>query len=105
MNVSPVVGSNENLNVNGPLQVGGTYMDLGQVSSHRNWVHKPFGRGFVGCIQNFTLNGQLYNLGVPSDASNADPGCSKVIQEGIVLGFDWMFYIPIVLCLGILARK
>lgn len=105
MNVSPVVGENKNLNVNGPLQVGGTFMDLVKVSSHRDWVHRPINRGFSGCIQNLTLNGHLYNLGFPSDAMNADPSCLRVMPVGIVFVFDRTFYIPIILCLAVLACK
>lgn len=105
LGLSTPVGGNKFLNVNGPLQVGGTYMDLTQVGLHRNWTHKPFANGFSGCIRNLTFNEKLYNLGAPSLAHNADPGCARSIAESITFRFDWTFLAAILICLAILTSK
>lgn len=108
MNLSPANGGNRVLNVNGPLQVGGTYMDLSQVASkHRSWTHKPVLpiRPFSGCVSNFTVNNYLYNLGMPSAMKEADPSCSTYTAVGISFGFDWSFYIAILVCFAILTGK
>lgn len=52
-------GPNEFLNVNGPLQVGGTHVELGRVASSMNWTYRPRDIGFSGCIRNFTYNGKV----------------------------------------------
>lgn len=106
LSLSPPVGTNKYLNVNGPLQVGGTYMDLTQVALQRNWTHKPFANGFEGCIQNFTFNKKLYNLGMPSlSKNNIDAGCSHVVAESITFKFDWTFLAAILICLAILTSE
>ena len=52
-------GPNEFLNVNGPLQVGGTMMDLNAIATSMNWTKRPKTQGFVGCIRNFTVNDKV----------------------------------------------
>lgn len=105
LSLSTPLGTNKYLNVNGPLQIGGTYMDLMQVGLHRSWNHKPFGNGFIGCIKNFTFNEKIYNLGFPSLARNVDPGCVKSIAESITFRFDWTFLLAIIICLAVLTSK
>ncbi|KAI9564703.1 hypothetical protein GHT06_008444 [Daphnia sinensis] len=59
---SSLVGSNEYLNVNGPLQVGGITADLQKLQLALNWGSIPTDIGFSGCLQNLTFNGLTYNL-------------------------------------------
>lgn len=99
------IGTNQYLNVNGPLQVGGTYMNLKQIGLHRSWSHKPTSFGFHGCIQNFTVNGKSYNLNHPSVAQNAESGCSEWNPEKVVFGFNWTFLIALAICLVILTSE
>lgn len=60
LSLTAPVGSNEFLNVNGPLQVGGTHIDLGLVASGMNWTFRPWDTGFSGCIRNMTFNGKVH---------------------------------------------
>lgn len=106
MKLAAPIGSNHLLNINGPLQVGGTYMDLKQLAEHRMWMHKPVAfRGFSGCVSNFTVNGYLYNLGMPSVAQEADLSCSAITPLGITFGFDWSFIIAILICLAVMTSE
>lgn len=59
MSLTPPEGPNEFLNVNGPLQVGGTSKPLGSLASQMGWRFVPTARGFIGCISNFTFNGKV----------------------------------------------
>jgi hypothetical protein len=61
MSLTAPQGTNEFLNVNGPMQVGGTLSNLAHLASHLNWDHKPTNKGFVGCIRNMTFNGNVSN--------------------------------------------
>lgn len=54
-----VPGPNRALNVNGPLQVGGTVMDIRELSTQMFWNYTPTGQGFSGCIRNLTYNGKV----------------------------------------------
>lgn len=76
---SGLVGSNQYLNVNGPLQVGGTTADLKALRSSLNWELIPTDIGFSGCIQNLTFNGMTYNLFAPGHFKNATPSCSSLV--------------------------
>ncbi|XP_066996058.2 DE-cadherin [Anabrus simplex] len=98
---------NEFLNVNGPLQLGGSFIDLVSLSNKMNWKFKPTAEGFFGCIRNvtFTSNGNsmTYNLGMPGDAKNVDPGCSQGLAKAAVsFGIDTNFLVAILVCIAIL---
>lgn len=54
-------GTNEFLNVNGPMQVGGTLSNLSYLASKLGWNHIPSEKGFVGCIRNMSINGNVRN--------------------------------------------
>lgn len=105
LSISPPIGPNEYLNVNGPLQVGGSFVDLGLVAEVRNWTHKPLGSGFNGCIRNLTFNGRLYNLGAPSLSHNIDLGCTHGLVGAVSFGIDASFLIAIFVCLAVLLSK
>ncbi|KRT83191.1 Cadherin [Oryctes borbonicus] len=95
-------GSNGLLNVNGPLQVGGTREDMHQVAEFLKWNHIPSPKGFVGCIRNFTYNEQLYNLGVPGEQLNAISNCNWGIAKAVTFGIDSNFLVAILVCVAIL---
>lgn len=102
LSLSPPIGPNEYLNVNGPLQLGGSFVDLSMVSASRNWTHKPFNSGFNGCIRNLTFNGRLYNLGAPSLSHNVDFSCTHGTAVAVSFGIDASFLIAIFVCLAVL---
>lgn len=102
LSLSPPIGPNEFLNVNGPLQVGGTFIDLKTIAATRNWTYKPSSNGFNGCIQNLTFNDHLYNLGTPSLSHNVDISCSHGTAVAVSFGIDASFLIAIFVCLAVL---
>jgi len=59
--LKPPRGFNEFLNVNSPMQVGGTLTNLSHLASNLGWDYKPTDKGFVGCIRNMTFNGNVSN--------------------------------------------
>lgn len=61
MSLTAPQGSNEFLNVNSPIQIGGTLSNLAHLASNLGWEHKPTSKGFVGCIRNMTINGNVSN--------------------------------------------
>lgn len=105
LSLSPPVGPNEYLNVNGPLQLGGSFVDLSMVAASRNWTHRPFSNGFNGCIRNLTFNGRLYNLGSPSISRNVDFSCTHGTAVAVSFGIDASFLIAIFVCLAVLLSE
>ncbi|EFN77871.1 DE-cadherin [Harpegnathos saltator] len=95
-------GTNEFLNVNGPMQVGGTLSNLAYLATKLGWDHKPTEKGFVGCIRNMSINGNTYNLGMPSLSKNADPGCNHGMAKAVSFGIDTNFLVAILVCVAIL---
>lgn len=53
------IGGNTILNVNGPLQIGGTVTQLDNLAQQFRWNHAPTTRGFSGCIYNVTFNAMV----------------------------------------------
>ncbi|XP_076295603.1 DE-cadherin isoform X2 [Lasioglossum baleicum] len=102
MSLTAPQGTNEFLNVNGPMQVGGSLTNLAQLSSQLKWDHRPTDKGFVGCVRNMTFNGNTYNLGMPSLSRNADPGCNHGMAKAISFGIDTNFLVAILVCIAIL---
>lgn len=105
LSLGPPIGPNEYLNVNGPLQVGGSFVDLGMVAATRNWTHKPYNNDFNGCIRNLTFNGHLYNLGAPSISENTELSCTHGTAVAVSFGIDASFLIAILVCLAVLLSK
>nr|CAD7447516.1 unnamed protein product [Timema bartmani] len=95
-------GPNEFLNVNGPVQLGGTTIDLLSLSKLMNWTHVPTSEGFSGCIRNLTFNEKTYNLGYPSDSKNVNPGCTMEMAKAVSFGIDSNFLVAILVCVAIL---
>ncbi|XP_012283328.1 DE-cadherin [Orussus abietinus] len=102
MSLTAPQGSNEFLNVNSPLQVGGTLSNLAHLASKLGWNHRPSDKGFVGCIRNMTINGNTYNLGMPVLSRNADPGCDHGMAVAVSFGIDTNFLVAILVCIAIL---
>lgn len=61
MSLTAPQGTNEFLNVNSPMQVGGTLTNLAHLASNLGWEYLPTDKGFVGCIRNMTFNGNVSN--------------------------------------------
>ncbi|KAI9564700.1 hypothetical protein GHT06_008441 [Daphnia sinensis] len=99
---SSLVGSNEYLNVNGPLQVGGITADLQKLRLALNWGSIPTDIGFSGCIQNLTFNGLTYNLYDPGFFKNATPSCAGVVLPVQTGGFGWELIIALLVSLLVL---
>lgn len=95
-------GPNEFLNVNGPLQLGGTVVNLNEIASSMNWTRRPTTQNFAGCIRNLTVNDKTYNLGEPSDSRDVDPGCSRGIARAVSFGINTNFLVAIIVCIAIL---
>ncbi|XP_011641740.1 DE-cadherin isoform X2 [Pogonomyrmex barbatus] len=102
MSLTAPYGRNEFLNVNSPMQVGGTVTNLAYLASKLGWSYEPTDKGFVGCIRNMTINGNTYNLGMPSLSRNADPGCDHSMAKAISFGIDTNFIVAILVCVLIL---
>ncbi|XP_031367254.1 DE-cadherin isoform X2 [Apis dorsata] len=102
ISLTPPQGPNELLNVNSPMQIGGTLTNFAQLASQLGWDFKPTNKGFVGCIRNMTFNGNTYNLGMPSLSRNADPGCDHGMAKAVSFGIDTNFLVAILVCIAIL---
>lgn len=55
-------GPNEFLNVNGPLQLGGAFINLHDLGQSLGWKEVPKEEGFAGCIRNVTFNRKVASL-------------------------------------------
>nr|UZM07822.1 cadherin 3 [Geocoris pallidipennis] len=102
LSLKPAEGPNQFLNVNGPLQLGGSFVDFNYLDKHMNWTYKPSRTSFSGCIRNFTFNSKMYNLGMPGYQKNADIGCNTGVAVAVSFGLDTSFLIAILICLAIL---
>ncbi|XP_014220809.1 DE-cadherin [Trichogramma pretiosum] len=96
------IGPSEYLNINGPLQLGGSIKSLQELGEKFKWEYVPTDKHFAGCITNMTINGNIYNLGMPSVSHNADPGCSSGMAKAVSFAFDTNFLVTIGVCLAFL---
>ncbi|CAG9112803.1 unnamed protein product [Plutella xylostella] len=103
MSLAAPTGTTQILNVNGPLQVGGSSIDLHHLARAYGWRHAPTTQNFVGCISNFTYNSYMYNLGQPSVMRGADPGCQRSMFTAVTFGIDTNFLVAILVCIAILV--
>ncbi|KAJ8963627.1 hypothetical protein NQ314_005527 [Rhamnusium bicolor] len=91
------------LNVNRPLQLGGTRYKFNEEESKIIWTHLPPTHiGFTGCIRNLTYNGFYYNLGAPSDQYRSYPDCNYGVMQAVTFGIDSNFLVAILVCVAIL---
>nr|XP_060628736.1 neural-cadherin-like [Anolis sagrei ordinatus] len=67
---SETPGSDRNLDVHQPLQLGGVKKAQPYHTSQKHF------KGFVGCIRNVIIDSQVYNLEQPAESLNSAPGCS-----------------------------
>ncbi|EDW85805.1 uncharacterized protein Dwil_GK22947 [Drosophila willistoni] len=102
MSLGAPQGPNEFLNVNAPLQLGGTPVDLVQLGRQLNWTHIPNQQGFFGCVRNLTINDHTYNLGMPAVFRNIDSGCQQAVVGAVSFGIDRNFIIAIITCIALL---
>lgn len=102
MSLGAPQGPNEFLNVNAPLQLGGTVVNLEYLASQFNWSHIPQSVGYSGCIKNLTVDGRTYNIGAPSLSKNADPSCQRSVAVAVSFGIDTNFLIAILVCIAVL---
>ncbi|XP_034940506.1 DE-cadherin [Chelonus insularis] len=97
------IGPNEFLNVNSPLQIGGTMLkDFNDLYHYFSWNYKPINRGFVGCIRNLTINGNTYDFRTLALSKNAYPACSHSMSKAVSFGIDTNFLVAILVCVAIL---
>lgn len=96
------VGDNEYLNVNQPLQLGGSSVDLEAISASYRWSHTPQKQGFNGCVKRLAIGDKVYNLGDTTVAVNADSGCHRTLAATVSFGIDTNFLIAILVCLALL---
>lgn len=54
-------GTNSQLNVNGPFQLGGISFDPKRLQNSMKWSQIPSKEFFQGCIANLTFNGEVCN--------------------------------------------
>uniref|UniRef100_T1PGQ5 Cadherin n=1 Tax=Musca domestica TaxID=7370 RepID=T1PGQ5_MUSDO len=102
MSLGAPQGPNEFLNVNSPLQLGGTPVDLVNLGHQLNWTYIPGQQGFFGCIKNLTINEHTYNLGTPAVFRNVDSGCQRAVAVAVTLGINRNFLIAIISCIVLL---
>ncbi|KAF7994833.1 hypothetical protein HCN44_004305 [Aphidius gifuensis] len=76
MRLTAPLGTNEFLNVNSPIQIGGSLTQFNELRQHYSWNYTPTQKGFSGCIKNMTINGNTLNLGMPSYHHNTKLGCT-----------------------------
>ncbi|KAL7052566.1 hypothetical protein ACKWTF_004912 [Chironomus riparius] len=95
-------GKNEFLNVNAPIHLGGSSVNLDVLRSAYNWTYAPTMRGYIGCIKNLTINDFTYNLGQPSLAQNVDPGCERSLAAAVTFGVASNFIYALIGCILLL---
>lgn len=95
-------GKNEFLNVNSPIHLGGSSVNLEVLGAAFNWLHVPSTRGYIGCIRNLTINDETYNLGQPSLSLNIDPGCEKSLTAAVTFGVANNFIYALIACIILL---
>jgi hypothetical protein len=72
-NITRIVGFNEFLNVNSPLQIGGVLHK--PIDNYYDLHYLPTKAGFTGCIKNFIHNSVMYDLGSPGSYEKSEAGC------------------------------
>lgn len=102
MSLGKPQGQNAYLNVNAPLHLGGSSVDLRRLAALFNWTHVPQHQGYSGCIRNLTINDETYNIGAPSMEKYSDPSCQRSVAVAVSFGIDSNFLIAIFVCIGVL---
>jgi Laminin G domain len=102
VSIGTPLGKNEFLNVNSPIHLGGSSVNLESLGSDFGWTHVPSMRGYIGCIRNLTINEQTYNLGQASIAQNIDPGCENSLTAAVTFGVANNFIYALIACIVLL---
>lgn len=98
MSLTAPTGPNEFLNVNSPLQVGGSITKFSEMREYLSWNYTPTQQGFSGCIKNMTINGNTYNLGMPSYYHKTNVGCTQQMNAASSIVLSGPSYLAIGLC-------
>lgn len=101
------IGLKKLLNVNGPLQLGGSSIaSFADLADKLNWTKTPTNIGFAGCIRNLTLNEvKTYDL-EPTFALNANPYCKSIVGSASVhFGINSNFLVALLVCIALLLSK
>lgn len=102
MSLKAPQGKNEFLNVNAPIHLGGSSVNLDVLRSAFNWTYAPTMRGYIGCIKNLTINDVTYNLGQPSLSLNIDSGCERSLASAVTFGVATTFLYALIGCIILL---
>jgi hypothetical protein len=81
-------GPNEFLNVNGPLQLGGTVVNLNDIANSMNWTHRPTTQNFAGCVRNLRVNEKVSC--VCADGKGCVSQCSQGHQFNSIKIAEWL---------------
>ena len=73
---------NEYLNVNTPLQIGGILPTFNDKTVY-SWNNQPKSFSFEGCIKNFMINTEYFDLASPSIYQNTMTSCSGSLNESL----------------------
>lgn len=103
MSLKAPQGKNEFLNVNAPIHLGGSSVNLDVLRSAFNWTYAPSMRGYIGCIKNLTINDVTYNLGQPSLSLNIDSGCERSLASAVTFGVATTFLYALIGCIILLV--
>lgn len=76
-NETTLPGYNEFLNVNNPLELGGTSQrnNKNEFNAHYKWKYHATSVGFNGCIKNLIFNSVMYDLSSPGWYVNSSVDC------------------------------
>ncbi|XP_043205387.1 DE-cadherin-like isoform X2 [Amphibalanus amphitrite] len=87
------------LNVDTPLQLGGSAVPLSVVRQAMAWLLVPESEGFYGCLENVTFLGTAYDLSNPTWGEEYTSTCEELIVPIPVIYADSSFLAAILTCL------
>ncbi|XP_043190768.1 DE-cadherin-like isoform X2 [Amphibalanus amphitrite] len=94
---------NSFLNVDTPLQLGGSAVPLDQVAAvMTSWDRVPGWGGFTGCVQNMTFLDRVFDLAQPADGVGYSSHCSELAKATPVIETSSSFLAVLLACLAIL---
>ncbi|KAK0157584.1 hypothetical protein PV328_011310 [Microctonus aethiopoides] len=102
MSLTAPAGPSELLNVNSPMQIGGSLSNFIELSHYHRWNYTPSDKNFVGCIGNMTINGYTYDFGELSLGKNVHQSCNYGMSKAVSFGIDTNFLVAILVCVAIL---
>ncbi|KAK0161393.1 hypothetical protein PV327_009868 [Microctonus hyperodae] len=102
MRLTAPIGPNEFLNVNSPMQIGGSLTNFNELSKYYGWNYTPTNNNFVGCIRNLTIDDYTYDFGELSMEKHVYRGCNHGMSKAVSFGIDTNFLVAILVCVAIL---